>query len=155
MEQEEKVIGYIAGIMRTGFHLRGTSVLSVGKVYTPENAMIITNKRIIFITVPLPGAGKIIANVDISMWQWLLAKKDIENKLKEMIESMPIEEILQSDPKNFFIPYDEIQKIKFGRISRSIKIIKKDGKKLSYSIRDKNDFAKAKSLFKNLLKNQS
>lgn len=139
---DEKIIDYIAGIMRT-FHIRGYGVLGVGKIVTPENAIIITNKRIIFVVVPLPGGERIVAGVDIPMWQWLLAKKDIENKLKEMINSMSIESIIHSNPKNYWINYNEIEKIKFSKFSsRNIEIVKRDGKKLKYAIRDKKDLKK-------------
>ncbi|RLJ08231.1 MAG: hypothetical protein DRP12_00975 [Candidatus Aenigmatarchaeota archaeon] len=142
----EEIIDYIAGIMRSGRSLYGYEVLGVGKVLAPENAMIITNKRIIFIVVPLPGAEKIIGGTIIPMWQWLLAKKDIESKLKEMISTMPIENIIRSHPKNFWIDYGKIKEIKFGRFSKTIKIIRHDGEKLKYAIREKKDFEKAKAI---------
>ena len=145
----EKIITYIAGIMRTGFGIRGKSILGVGEIYNSENAMIITNKRILLITVPVPGAETTIEGIDIPMWQWLLAKKDIKNKTKEMIKSMSIADILRSNRKNFFIDYNDIKTIKFGNISRSIKIIRKDGKKFEYAIRDKRDFERAKKIFVN------
>ena len=147
----EKVIDYIAGIMRTGFGLRGSAVLGVGEVQTSENAMIITDKRVLFITAPIPGAEKIIASTDIPMWQWLAARKDIDNKTREMISSMSVEDIANSNPKNFWVEYSEIEKIDFGRLSRSIEIIKRDSKKLKYSIRDKADFEKAKTILKKFL----
>src|SRR3989344_7477901 len=128
----EKILDYIAGIMKIGFGIRGFEILGVGKIITSENSMIITDKRIIFVTVPLPGAEITISGVDIPMWQWLIAKKDIENKLKEMINSMSVKEIISSNSKNFYIDYGEIEKIKFGKFSRNIEIIKHNRKRLKY-----------------------
>ena len=150
--QGEKVINYIAGIMRTGMGSGSSSVLGVGKVSHPENAIVITNKRIVLVFVPIAGADKIIDGADINVWQWLLAKKDIENKLKNMLSSMSIVDILKSDGRNFAIDYNNIERIKFGNISKSIEIITKDRKKFKYSIRDKKDFEKAKTLFQNFIK---
>ena len=147
--QGEKIINSIAGIMRTGVGSGSTSVLGVGEVSHPENAMVITNKRILLIFVPIAGADKIIDGADINVWQWLLAKKDIENKLRNMLNSMAIVDILRSDRRNFSIDYNNIERVKFGNISKSIEIITKDGKKFKYSIRDKKDFEKAKTLFQN------
>lgn len=148
INQNEKIIDYIAGIMKVGGSgIRGYEVLGAGKVITSENAMIITDKRILFITVPMPGAETIVAGFDIPAWQWLAAKKDIESKTKEMINSKSLEDILRSNSKNFYVGYNEIEKVKFGRFSRVIEIIKIDKKKLKYMIRDKNDFEKLKLIF--------
>ena len=149
----EKIIDYIAGIMRAGFGVRGYEVLGVGKVITSENAMLFTSKGILFITVPLPGAETMVSGVDIPMWQWLLAKKDIESKTKEMISSMSAERILKSNPKNYYVSYEEIKAVKFGWkflffSSTTISITRNDGKTLKYTIRDKQDFERAKVILK-------
>ncbi len=147
---DDEIIDYVAGIMRTmgsGTHsARGYEFLGAGKVITSENAMIFTDKRILFITAPVPGAETMVSGVDIPMWEWLLDKNGIESEVEEMVNSMTIEEIAASNPKNFWINYDEIARVKFGKHSQNIKIIKKDGKKLKYAIRDKDDFEKVKSL---------
>ncbi len=149
---KEKIVDYLAGIMEVmggGSIARGYEFLGAGKIITSENAAIITNQRIIFITVPIPGAETMVMGIDIPMWEWIAAKKEIENKLKEMLSSMTIEQILNSNPKNFYVDYSNIERIKFGNFTHSIKIFKRDGKKLKYSIRDVDDFQKAKQLFAN------
>jgi hypothetical protein len=108
--EKENIVGYIAGVMKAGFHIRGYSFLGTGKVYDPENAIVITNKRVLFITVPMPGGDKMIANIDVPLLQSLIARKDIENKLKEMLSSMPLKQILESHPKNYFINILDIKK---------------------------------------------
>jgi len=147
----EKIIDFIGGIMAVGFTGRGFEWLGKGEMAFPQNALIITNKRVIFITVPVPGAGKIIEGTHIGMWQWLLAKKDIEDKLKEMLSSQPLEKIFQCHPKNFFIRFEDLKKVKMSGFQRKITFITKENKKYSYSFRDKKDFEKAKKFFHNFL----
>jgi hypothetical protein len=147
IDRSEKVIGHIAGIMRSGWASRSYEFYGTGQVKTSENAMVITDRRILFITVPLPGADKIVAGTSIPSLQWLIAKKDIEDKLEEMISSMSLEDIFQTNPRNFSINLNEIKKVQIGRHSQALKFVTQDNKKYSYSIRDKEDFIRAKEIF--------
>jgi len=147
----EKIIDFVAGVTATGFTGRGFGWLGKGEMAFPQNAIIITNKRIAFITVPVLGAEKIVGSTVVGIWQYLLAKKDIENKLKEMMASQPLEKILQGHPKNFSIRFEEIKKIKMNSFQLKITFITKDNKKYSYSTRDKKDFERAKEIFRNFL----
>jgi hypothetical protein len=147
---DEKIIGCIAGIMNAGGFTE-YSFLGKGKVFHPENAMIITDKRVILVLVPLPGAGEVIEDTNISLWQLLLAKKDIENKLKEMLSSMTLNQIMQSSPKNHFINLEEIKQVKISWLLKNLIITTKAGKKYKYSIRDKEDREKAKKLFQQFM----
>ena len=148
----EKIIAHIAGIMRTGFHLRGSAVLGTGKIRTAENAMLITDKRIIFVVVPVKGAETIVASTDIAMWQYMLSKKGIEEKLKTWMKGKSPQTLLKSNPKNYAIELKDIQKVKFNKFfNRGVVFMKKDGTKRSYAIRDKADLERAKKLFANFL----
>lgn len=54
----EKIIGAIFGIMnlkRTGF-----AFLGIGKTTKPENTLLITDKRLLFVQIPIPGSNKIV-----------------------------------------------------------------------------------------------
>lgn len=153
MDVPEKIIGYTAGIMRSGgFGMRGYEFLGRGKVDASHraNAMIITDRRILFIMVPLPGAGQMIEGADISMWQWLAARKDIENKLKEMLDNMSAQRILDSDQSNFALNFFDVREVKIRKFFGAVKFITKENKKYQYSIRDKKDLEKLKTYFKSL-----
>jgi hypothetical protein len=151
IDKDEKVKDYIAGIMRTDFKVRSYEVLGAGSVIMSENAMIITDRHILMITVPLPGAEKVVDGTDLSMWQWLAAKKDIESKLKEMISDMPVNEIAQTNPKNYALELTDIKKVGTPRFQQTLAFTTMDNKKYSYSIRDKADYEKAKSIFASYL----
>ena len=155
-ETGEKVIDYIAGIMRVGIlpegKIYGKEWLGKGEIKFPENTLILTNRRVAFIKLPIAGTGQIIAGTDISMWQWMTAKKDIENKLKEMMASQTLQEILTCSDKNFAVKLEDIKEVKLSNISQGISFISQDGKKYNYSVRDKKDFERAKVIFKRFLK---
>lgn len=145
----EKVISYIAGIMNAG-GFTDWSILGKGKMFHPETTMIITNKRLLLIAVPLPGAGQVIGTTNISIWQLILARKDIEKKLKEMLSSMSLRQIMNSNEKNYAINLADIKKVKLT-IFKKLIIITRSGKKYKYYIRDKNDQKRVKEIFKEFM----
>ncbi len=105
---DEKIIGYIASILRLGnpfLPFRTFAYIGVGNIRTPENAIIKTNKRICFVAIPMPAGDKVMTagrfRVDVPLLQWLAAKKEIENKTKEIISKMTVEEIMQIHPNNY------------------------------------------------------
>ena len=148
--EDERLNDKIVGIMRTGLGLRGFEFLGTGKVYTPENTILITNKQIIFIVIPVKGAGKLISGTDISMWQWLMSKSKLSETLNSLLKSKSLSEIVKMHQQNFSIPLGHLkvsigskytQKICFSYLT----------KKVCYSIRDKQDFNRAKNLFNSYL----
>ena len=146
----EKLIAQIPGIMSAGTYGAGYSFLGTGKRFHAENAMIITNKRILFIVVPVAGAGKMIGDVDTSTFQWLLAAKNIGEKLNSMLKSMSLQKILNSDARNFAINQDEIKKIKISFLG-NLTFVLTNGKRLKYGIRQKEDREKARELFRDYM----
>lgn len=146
---QEQITLTISGIIKNT--RSGYEVLGTGKMKNPENAIILTNKRIIMLTVPMSGSGKSIEGMDITLVQNLFLQKEIKRKLDEIISKKSIEKILSTTP-NFFINLDEIQKIKINTfLGRGIKITTKSGKKYAYSIRSKEDINQLKKILKNYI----
>jgi hypothetical protein len=156
----EKIRDYIAGIMSVSddfnLKLRARGVLGVGEVIDSENAMIITDKRIIFITVPLPGADKIIGSVDIPMWQFLLAEEDVESKTKEIVSSLPLKDIISQHSNDFWIDFEQIKKVRIQKSSKIfsglVKFITNENKKYVYALNDKKALEKIERIFKKYIK---
>ena len=153
---DEKIISYIAGILRLGGPFRTFAYLGTANIRTPENVLLKTNKRVCFVAVPMPAGDKIIAtgriNVDVPFLQWLAAKKEIENKTKEIISKMTAEEIMQIHPNNYSLNLNEIKGIKIADSSQKLTFLTKEGKKYNYGVRDKENCEKAKKLFADLIK---
>jgi len=127
---------------------RSTSVLGTGKVHTPENALLITNRAVFALTVPLLGVDKVVSGTDIGMNQWLWAYKDINSKLQEMISAMPLEDVLKQCRAQKLMGLEEIKKARTYPFTQNISLKRKDGKKFGYSVRVKEDYLKAKEIFK-------
>jgi len=146
---QEQITLTIPGIIKNT--RSGYEVLGTGEMKNPENSIIITNKRIILLTVPMSGSGKSIEGVDITLVQNLFLQKEIKRKLDEIVSTKSIENILSILP-NFFINLNEIQKIKINTFwGRGIKITTKSGKKYEYSIRSKEDIIELKRILKNYI----
>jgi hypothetical protein len=147
LEAEEYLVDTIPAVMRYG-KARSTSVLGTGKVHTPENALLITNRAVFALTVPLLGVDKVVSSTDIGMNQWLWAYKDIGSKLQEMISAMPLEEVLKQCRAQRLMGLEEIKKARTYPFTQNISLKRKDGKKFGYSVRVKEDYLKAKEIFK-------
>lgn len=89
----EKIIGAIFGILnlkRTGF-----SFLGVGKTTKPENTLLITDNRLIFVQIPIPGSNKIVDGAAYSDMNFFWNRGEIKEKGRQMIEKMSLEEIVK------------------------------------------------------------
>lgn len=147
----EIIKGYYAGIMKAGFGIRSVSTLGAGKIRNPENAIILTDKQVLIVYVPVDGGNKQIMDVDAGMWQWMLSKKGIEDKLRSILSTVPLSDFVQSSSYNFGIRYEDILKVEFGKLNRNIKFVTKS-ENYSYSVRDKDDFESMKQIFANFVK---
>lgn len=145
---EESVVFQLPGVMRAGWGIRSTTGMSgVGEVRHPENTLILTNKNVLLLYIPLSGADKVITGTDLGVVNWLLASKDIANKLSEMLQSQTLDQIFKSDQRNFGISLENLAKVDFGSWTQTISLLTKSGQKYSYSVRNKEDYEKAKQVF--------
>lgn len=144
VDPDEVLVDYAAGIMRYGLSSGSYSVLGTGENLTPENSLLVTNKNIWAVTVPLEGAGQVISGTDISQWQWMAMQDEIENKLKEMMGMMSLENLIRSSGKHILIRREDIKSFKSADVSQGVIFIMKNGKKYKYSIRKKEDFKRIK-----------
>ena len=146
-EPGEVLVDTIPAVMQYG-KTRSVAVLETGKVVTPENALLITNKAIWALTVPLPGVDKVVAGTDIGKWQWMSAYQDIIYALREMIATLPLHEVLKQGRAKQLMGWDEIKDATTLPFTQAISLTRTDGKRFGYSIRLKEDYLKAKEIFK-------
>ncbi|NLA26037.1 MAG: hypothetical protein GX878_01430, partial [Firmicutes bacterium] len=114
----------------------------------PENALIITNKAIWALTVPLAGVDKVVAGTDIGKWQWMSAYQEIITTLRGMISTLPLHELLKQGRAKRLMGWAEIKEAKTLPFTQAISLTRTDGKKFGYSIRLEEDFQRAKEIFK-------
>lgn len=147
LEPGEHLVEVIPAVMQYG-KTRSVTVLGTGQVLTPENALLITNKAIWALTVPLAGADKVVAGTDIGKWQFMTAWQEIADKLQEMLNTLPLDEVLKQGRANRLLKMEELKAVKTLPFTFALCFIASDGKKYGYSVRDKKDYERAKAFFK-------
>jgi len=146
LDPEEVLVDTIPAVMRYG-ETRSVEVLGTGKILTPENALIITNKAVWAITVPMPGQHQIISGADTGKWQWMVAYEEISDKLRKMVSSMPLQSLLEQCCAKRLMRLTEIKRAHTLPMTYAISLMSFDKRKFGYSIRTKEDFLKAKKIF--------
>jgi hypothetical protein len=154
LEPGEEAVFWIPGVMQA-WKTRSTAVLGTGRVLTPENTLLLSSKGIWALTVPLPGADKVVSDTDIGKWQFLNAWRDIENKLNEMLSGSSLEKTLRECRAKRICLYPQIKNYKFTDLTQGITLKlhdrKSHTKSYTYSIRDKDIFLKARGVLSSLM----
>ncbi|GEM_PF-3514190 len=155
LDPDEKLVGYIPGVTFNGSRplqiSAKISIFDVGTVIRSENAILVSNKRLLFITVPLPGAGKIIG-WNFTMLQWFFAKKDMSKYLEELLATMTLKDIA-GKYCNFALNFNDVEEMRFIDKflfinSKNIRFNFKDGTVIQYIVGDLKEFNKSKDLLK-------
>ncbi len=142
----EQIVFSVAGILRN-LDEREEADASQGKINL-ENSMIITNERVILLTIPVKS--KILGEKPTDK-QIDLIREEIETKLENLISNFPLEEILKQVP-NFSINLGNIKKVEIHDVLKRTIIIKtKTGQTYSYNIWSGNTLGGLRHLFNNYL----
>lgn len=147
LEPGETLVDSIPAVMQYG-KTRSVAAMGTGKVLTPENALLMTDKAIWALTVPLAGADKVVADTDIGKWQWISAYREVIDGLQKMISTLPLDELLKQGRAKRLMGWEELKGAKALPASQAISLTRADGKKFGYSIRLKEDYERAKKIFK-------
>lgn len=134
----------IGGIMSSG-GVRSTSFLGRGEVKDPQNALLVTNQAVYFIYVPVKGGDQMVNGTDIGMANWTFGQGQIQDKLDNMLNQQPLQEVVNSDARNIRVPRVDIKEVKFSNLQRKI-TVKTASDKHSYSVRKKDDLENIKKL---------
>ena len=74
---DEKVVAAIGGIVNTGGGVRSVQVLGAGKIRHPENSMVVTDRNVFLLYVPLPAGDVTAGDVDMGAVYWLIDQVEI------------------------------------------------------------------------------
>lgn len=140
----EILLESLPGIMRYGWKSGGHEIMGKGKSIAPENALLITNKAIWVLTVPLPGSGQVVAGTNISVWQWQTAYQDIRQGLEYLVSSRTLEELLHRNRGKRLMRWEEIKHVEAKPHRMTLLLVREDGEKFGYVFRQIEDFEKAK-----------
>jgi len=114
---EERIVGTLFGIMnrkRTGF-----AFLGVGKTTRPENTLLITDSRLLFVEMPIPGNNKIVDGAVYSDMNLFWNRGEIREKGQRIVESMSLEEIAKQYGIDEVL-FDEIANLKVEKMEFTI-----------------------------------
>lgn len=139
--QNEKILGSIFGIGRSmasfkdifSLKMGSYQFLGVGQNFVPENTLLITNYRMLFIQVPMTGGDKVIGSNDYTMENMLFNRSEIVQKGEELLKNNSISQ-MASLVRNEVL-YKDIANLTFNKFI--ININKVNGEKLRYAFLDK------------------
>lgn len=147
LEPGEVLVETIPAVMQYGT-TRSIEIMGAGTVLTPENALLVTNRAVWALTVPLPGVDKVVSGADIGKWQWMNSYQDIIDGVQEMVSTLSLQEVLIQGRAKRLLGLNEIKSAKTLPFTYSIALTDIKGKKYRYSIRLEKDFIRAKAIFK-------
>ncbi len=149
-DSDEKVLGAIFSITKSIG--KSVTVLGSGENKYPENTIVFTNKRVLFVQVPVPGGSSVMENtpfgrVDSAQMNILFNKSGIRRKGKELLSKGLSSFINNTEIKREVLMRD-IDSVKMGFFTLKIKT--KDGKKYTYTPGDLKSRAETKKVISDI-----
>ncbi len=105
------------GIMNLNRH--GFSILGGQGIMTNnENSLLVTNDSLNFIEVPATGENTLIGNVDYGAANFFWNRQELELNGRNLLVQQSLADILQSNPKNYSLSFENIQKFELFQDSK-------------------------------------
>lgn len=147
----ERIIDAVFGIVKT---FRGSRPgIGAAKYLNPENSLLFTNYRIMFVVIPVAGAEYGIQNMDFATLNAMFLRGNIERLGNEMISNMNPYQILSCHENNFAVNYKDIESVKISKFFRTLKIKTKE-KTYKYTLFNYGHIKKLKELFSQITPNK-
>jgi len=154
--QDEKIVGAVFGILKTITGLKdlfkpmGVSFLGSGKIYFPENSLLITNYRLLMIQVPVSGGNKIVGETDYVSKNFFFNRGEIRQKGEQILKTNSLPEILALATND--VLYSDIKRVTLEQMK--ITIEKMNGERLGYVFMDEEYIKPLKELLQFYLKDK-
>jgi hypothetical protein len=111
---------FIPGIIRINAYLGGASS---GTLSHPENALLLTSDSICFVYVPMVGGDNTINFFNFA--HLYFNKSGIKDNFDRMVKESSVNEVINSDPRNWVVPLSEIEAINFSKHNNTISVTTK------------------------------
>ena len=139
--QDEVILGSVFGIERSFASFKDIfskkigsyEFLGVGRNFAPENTLLITNYRLLFIQVPITGGDKVISGTDYVSTNMMFNRSEIVKKGKEILKTSSIVQLAPLVRNE--VLYRDITSLIFNKFIINIK--KTNGEKFRYGFLDK------------------
>lgn len=157
--QDEQIAGSVFGITKTStgfkdfFKPLGFGILGSGKMYYPENTLLVTNYRILMIQVPITGGNKIVGETNYVYGNFFLNRGEIRQKGEELLRTNSLPQILKLATNDVLYTDIKILTLKKTQIIQII-VEKTTGEKLRYIFMDREYIDPLKQLFQLYLKDK-
>lgn len=143
IEPDERIEAVIPAVIRQGI-IRSWSALGAGQVMQPENALLVTDRSIWAITVPLEGSDRVLADLDIGKWQWLHGYREIRETLSAMREQLDLKTVLELGRGHRLMGKEEVREVRGQDLSQILTLVRQDGRSYRYAVRLKEDYDQAR-----------
>ncbi|MBU1975365.1 MAG: hypothetical protein KKG59_03085 [Nanoarchaeota archaeon] len=134
----ETISGSVFGVLKAAatfkdiFQVQGSSFAGTGKHKFPENSIVVTNKRILLVFVPVTGGNKIVDGTDYVTQNFYYNRSEIIAKGKEFVKK-PLRDILAATTRTY-----SFSDIKSARIKQAeILLTLNSGIKIKYIFLDR------------------
>jgi hypothetical protein len=149
----DEVVQIVAcGILRVDPHLRNVAILDRGNVHSPENTLLLTDKALYMVYVPIGGGDNVLLGIDLGMAEFYLANKELKAAVQSMLESDSLTKIVNRSPANRRIELSNIKQLSFHDNGNIVELISEE-EKFKYTLRDQEEYSTLKSYAKANLQN--
>ncbi|MCL4342349.1 MAG: zinc ribbon domain-containing protein [Candidatus Thermoplasmatota archaeon] len=142
LDAGELAVAALSPVYRFQKEFTGPSGVSAEK-YT-ENTIVITNRRVIFITLPLPGQGLLIRGGSQDVWNDILKRKTIKEMASRALETLKSGGSLDHFPNDYWASRELLEEVQYVKVVGPMKFASAgavgfkvmNSKKLRYSLVD-------------------
>ncbi len=152
--KNEKILGSVFGIMRcaSGFFdmLRpaGSASLGVGKSYYPENTLLVTNHRLLFIQILVTGGNNIVGDVDYAQQNFFFNRGELIKKGQQVLRTSTVPQLVKLATND--VLYTDIKTLTLKPFKLIVQ--KLNGETFSYGFMDPEHNTQLPRLLPSLLK---
>ncbi|MCL5786360.1 MAG: hypothetical protein M1151_06815 [Candidatus Thermoplasmatota archaeon] len=140
----ESIVGFASPVYR----MQNTgSIGPVGIEKYTENAIIITDRRLVFLTVPMPGQGVIINGGSMDMYNDAVKRRTIRELSSKSVDLLKSGSNVDRFPNDYYIDRSDIQESAYLKVvgpvrfasAGAVRFRTTGGMKVRYSIIDEGD----------------
>jgi hypothetical protein len=129
---DEVIIDHIAGVSATGMYAATFVLGGGGAMRAPQNCIVLTNKNVWFIYVPMPGGDVITEHTNVAEMNAMFSKADVEAGFQKLVSQGGLGALIGTHPTNSSIALSDL-KTSTGTFTGFVFTDKKSGKDVSFA----------------------